>query len=87
MTSVTPHGDIFFEMEFDFIDHNLEITCTLWYVGERKLEPKSVATFYHETMAALRDLGIGCVSGNAGDTRSDTRSIRMSSMRRTILST
>ena len=57
-TSAMPHGDIFFEMEFDFIDHNLEITCSHGTSATVKLEPKSVATFYRETMAALRGLGL-----------------------------
>ncbi len=46
------------EIEFDFIDHVLELRTT---DGDRRhvvLEPQSVATFYRETMAALGDLGI-----------------------------
>jgi hypothetical protein len=53
-----PYGDIFFEMEFDFIDHRLDITCSHGQSTSIALEPKSVATFYRETMDALRRLGI-----------------------------
>jgi len=55
-TTAMPHGDRFFEMEFDFIDHKLDISCSDGTRTAVKLEPKSVATFYQETMAALRDL-------------------------------
>jgi Family of unknown function (DUF5996) len=57
-TTAMPHGEISFEMEFDFIDHNLEITCSHGQSTSIALEPKSVATFYRETMDALRGLGI-----------------------------
>jgi hypothetical protein len=52
-----PYGDTVFEMEFDFIEHKLEITCSHGTSATVALEPKSVATFYEETMAALRGLG------------------------------
>jgi hypothetical protein len=57
-TTAMPYGDIFFEMEFDFIDHKLEITCSHGKSATIALEPKSVATFYRETMDALRRLGL-----------------------------
>jgi hypothetical protein len=57
-TTAMPYGDIFFEMEFDFIDHKLEITCSHGQSTSVPLQPKSVATFYRETMDALRQLGI-----------------------------
>src|ERR1044072_3167357 len=57
-TSAMPYGETFFEMEFDFIDHNLVIKCSDGAVRNVKLEPKSVAVFYQETMAALSDLGL-----------------------------
>ncbi|MBN9086917.1 MAG: hypothetical protein J0J01_08425 [Reyranella sp.] len=57
-TTAIPYGDSSFEMEFDFIDHVLAIrTCD----GESrivKLEPKSVAAFHAEVMAALESLGL-----------------------------
>ena len=57
-TTAIPYGDISFEMEFDFVDHKLEITCSHGTSATVALEPKSVATFYEETMAALRGLGL-----------------------------
>jgi len=57
-TTAMPYGEIFFEMEFDFIDHKLDITCSHGQSTSIALVPKSVATFYRETMDALRQLGI-----------------------------
>ena len=57
-TSAMPYGSTHFEMEFDFIDHNLEIRCSDGAMRTVKLSPKSVADFYQETMAALDDLGL-----------------------------
>ena len=57
-TTAMPYGEIFFEMEFDFIDHALVITSSEGRSARVALVPKSVATFYHETMDALRQLGI-----------------------------
>ncbi|HEU4508640.1 MAG TPA: DUF5996 family protein [Pyrinomonadaceae bacterium] len=57
-TTAMPYQERFFEMEFDFIDHDLVITCSDGTSKRVKLEPKSVATFYAQTMAALGDLGI-----------------------------
>ena len=57
-TTAMPYGSTFFEMEFDFVDHNLVIKCSDGVSRTVKLEPKSVATFYRETMGALADLGL-----------------------------
>jgi len=57
-TTAMPYGEIFFEMEFDFINHKLDITCSHGQSRSIKLEPKSVATFYRETMDALHQLGL-----------------------------
>jgi hypothetical protein len=57
-TTAMPYDDIFFEMEFDFIDHALVITCSHGKSARVALEPKSVATFYRETMDALREVGV-----------------------------
>jgi hypothetical protein len=57
-TSAMPYGDTFFEIDFDFIDHNLHIRCSDGSERIVKLEPKSVATFYEQTMAALDELGL-----------------------------
>jgi hypothetical protein len=57
-TSAMPYGDTFFEMEFDFVDHNLVIKCSDGAAANVELRPKSVAAFYHETMDTLRSLGL-----------------------------
>src|SRR4026209_621342 len=57
-TTAMPYRDIFFEMEFDFINHHLDITTSTGTTSSVALEPKSVATFYRETMEALRQAGI-----------------------------
>ncbi len=57
-TTAMPYGEIFFEMEFDFIDHALVITTSDGKSARIALEPKSVATFYRETMDTLRQLGL-----------------------------
>ncbi|MGH8992020.1 MAG: DUF5996 family protein [Acidimicrobiia bacterium] len=57
-TSLIPYGSGGFEIEFDFCRHRLIVETTS---GERRtmpLEPKPVASFYAETMAALHELGI-----------------------------
>lgn len=57
-TSPIPIGSENFEVAFDFLDHRL-LLDTSW--GARQhvtLEPKSVAEFYAEVLAALRALGV-----------------------------
>jgi len=57
-TSAIPYGDGIFEVQFNFIDHKLEIE-TSW--GSNKtlpLKPQSVADFYSAFMAALKSIGI-----------------------------
>jgi hypothetical protein len=57
-TSAIPHANRYFELDFDFIDHNLLISTS---EGARKaltLAPRSVADFYQELMATLRALDI-----------------------------
>jgi len=57
-TGAIPDGERAFEMEFDFCAHELVVQVQ---GGERRavrLEPKTTAQFYSETMAALDDLGI-----------------------------
>jgi hypothetical protein len=58
-TTAMPYGEIFFEMEFDFVDHKLDITCSHGQSKSIALVPKSVAAFYRETMDAHREADIG----------------------------
>ena len=57
-TSTIPYGDRAFEIEFDFIDHKLDIRLSDGVTRELALKPRSVADFYHDFMAALRACGI-----------------------------
>jgi len=56
-TSAMPYRGRLFEMEFNFIDHTLEI-CTADLVRSIALRPRSVADFYSEVMATLKEMGI-----------------------------
>lgn len=57
-TRPMPYGGAWFEMTFDFCSHELRIHTNDARTQIVKLEPKSVADFYAETMAALAALGI-----------------------------
>jgi len=57
-TSPMPYDDRIFEIEFDFIDHQLRIKCSDGAATSLKLRPQSVADFYAEVMAALNGLGM-----------------------------
>ena len=46
------------EMEFDFIDHALQIRTSTGELSRVPLRPQSVADFYEATMTTLRDLGV-----------------------------
>ena len=56
-TRTLPHGDRTFSIQFDFIDHKLEI-CTTNEVRHLTLEPRSVADFYQQLIATLAEMGI-----------------------------
>lgn len=57
-TSAIPYGSGAFDIEFDFIDHQLRIRTSDGAVRTVALEPKPVARFYAETMRALDEVGI-----------------------------
>jgi hypothetical protein len=57
-TSAMPYKDRIFEIEFDFIDHQLLIECSDGASKTLTLRPQSVADFYAEVMSALGELGI-----------------------------
>jgi hypothetical protein len=58
-TSAMPYRDgRVFEIEFDFIDHQLLIECSDGSTTKLALRPQSVADFYAEVMSALHGLGI-----------------------------
>src|SRR5215472_16266034 len=55
-TSPIPHGRDMFEILFDFIDHELLIVKSDGAMQILKLQPQSVAKFYHGVMNALEAL-------------------------------
>lgn len=57
-TSAMPYQDRIFEIEFDFIDHQLRIECSDGASKILPLRPQSVADFYQDVMMALHGLGI-----------------------------
>ncbi|MCJ0902688.1 DUF5996 family protein [Rhodococcus sp. ARC_M6] len=57
-TSSIPYGGRVFDIEFDLCDHRLQIRDSSGASHGFALEPQSVATFYAQTMEALRALGI-----------------------------
>ncbi|GAB1640065.1 DUF5996 family protein [Krasilnikovia sp. MM14-A1259] len=57
-TSTIPYRDAAFDIEFDFLDHQLHLRTTDGRRRQVRLAPKPVARFYTETMDALADLGI-----------------------------
>jgi Family of unknown function (DUF5996) len=56
-TSAIPFGTEAFDIELDFIDHQLLIRASTGATRNVALEPKSVAEFYAQTMRALDELG------------------------------
>ena len=57
-TSAIPYEAGVFDIEFDFIEHQLHIRSSDGCARRIALEPKSVADFYTETTSALDELGI-----------------------------
>ncbi|MBA3240271.1 MAG: hypothetical protein H0T60_03505 [Acidobacteria bacterium] len=57
-TSAIPYGTRTFEIAFDFIEHRLHINTSDGAARSVGLYPRSVADFYRELWAVLRDLDI-----------------------------
>lgn len=57
-TSAMSYDQRIFEIEFDFIDHELVLKCSDGAEKHLALRPQSVAEFYAEVMSALRELGL-----------------------------
>ncbi len=88
-TTAMPYEDRIFEIEFDFIDHQLLIKCSDGASKTLELRPQSVADFYAEVMAALSELGNGNKDlDHAGrGAQSDTLSLKTTSTSLTMLNT
>ena len=57
-TSPIPHGSSTFEIDFDFIDHQLIVQVSDGRVARLALEPQTTATFYGRLMDEMRKLGL-----------------------------
>lgn len=57
-TSVMHAGGRGLEIEFDFVDHVLRLSTSDGMTRDIALEPRSVASFYRATMAALDELDV-----------------------------
>lgn len=57
-TSSMPYGSRTFEINFDFLDHQLEIKTNDGTTKTIALAPRSVADFYHEVMNTLSAINI-----------------------------
>jgi hypothetical protein len=57
-TSLIPFGERSFEIEFDFIDHELSLRTSEGIEKSIALAPRSVADFYAQLMDTLRSLGM-----------------------------
>lgn len=57
-SSPIAHGGRLFEMEFDFVAHEMTIRTADGAAAAIALKPRSVADFYSETMRALEKLGL-----------------------------
>jgi len=57
-TSAIPYGDGIFEVQFDFIDHKLEIETSWSRSKALSLHAQTVADFYSAFMTALKSVGI-----------------------------
>jgi hypothetical protein len=57
-TSPIPHGSRSFDIQFDFLEHVLEITVSDGGQRRLALRPQSVAEFYGAVMTALAELGV-----------------------------
>jgi hypothetical protein len=57
-TSAMPHGELTFQIDFDFIQHRLRISTSDGAARELPLEPQTTADFYTRVMDALRELDL-----------------------------
>jgi uncharacterized protein DUF5996 len=57
-TSPIPHGERTFEVDFDFVDHQLLVRASDGQTASLRLVPQPVADFYGRYVDALRSLGI-----------------------------
>ncbi|MEO1349791.1 MAG: DUF5996 family protein [Cyanobacteria bacterium J06635_15] len=70
-TATVPYGDRIFQIDFDFIEHQLRIATSEGDVKSLELRPRSVADFYQavmDTLAALKiDVKINTIPNEVAD--------------------
>ena len=57
-TSPIPYGERTFQIEFDFVDHQLRVLSSDGGIGGFMLEPQSVAVFYARLVEEMAKLGL-----------------------------
>ncbi len=57
-TAMIPSGDDAFQIDFDFVDHELVIVTSRGGRGAIPLRPMSVAHFYRQVLEVLAQLGV-----------------------------
>jgi hypothetical protein len=57
-TQALRHGDVTFTIEFDFIEHQLALRTSRGEIRTLALGPRTVADFYAQVMALLRELSL-----------------------------
>ena len=57
-TRTLPYGDRFFRLSFDFVDHQLTVDASDGARRSLPLKPQTVAEFYAEVMATLREMAL-----------------------------
>jgi hypothetical protein len=58
-TSAIPYDGRHFELQFDFLSHQLQVRTSGGNLAAIALEPRPVAGFYRDLFSKLKDLGIG----------------------------
>lgn len=57
-TGPMPHGNVAFQIDLDFVEHELAVSTSTGRTAQFALVPRTVAAFYAETMAALASAGV-----------------------------
>lgn len=57
-TGTVPYGNRIFQIDFDFIDHELTVRSNDGLSGRVVLQPQSVATFYASLMVEMEKIGL-----------------------------
>lgn len=83
-TASIPYRDRAFEINFDFIDHNLSIATSGDAVKFVPLIPRSVADFYQEFMATLKGARDRCLNQYHAGRNPGTNPLRRGSHPRVI---